>query len=185
VPAYGHLYIHQEIESNSSQLPRQLSAPKAGRSAYPSIILRSKNPATQTFLEHMATLTNKFLSLNPAILTPELSRGADACISCVRHRFWDGVIPSLCTMCKTCQRIRRAQSSQSFHQAMFAHPHEQQYLRPLSNVFTACFTKLSLRSPEYSQVPSWGRGPEKRSALRSRLSAQFSTFRVIHSSLLP
>jgi hypothetical protein len=30
---------------------------------------------------------------------------------------------------------------------MFVHPHEQQHLRPLSNVLTAHFTKLSLRSP--------------------------------------
>jgi len=68
-----------------------------------------KNPATQThlcFLEHMATLMNNFLSFEPAILAPELSRGADACGFCMRHRYWDGVMPSpFCTVSKTYQHI--------------------------------------------------------------------------------
>jgi hypothetical protein len=67
--------------------------------------LRSKNPATQTFLEHMATLINKFLSPEPAILTSDLGRGADACVSCVRHRFWVALMPSLCTVSKPYQHI--------------------------------------------------------------------------------
>jgi hypothetical protein len=159
-------------------VPAPLSAPApAPPAAYPSIIFCDlKNPATRTclcFLEHMATLINNFLSLARRFWR----RGADACVFCIRHRYWDGVMPSPLLLCPKPINISRGPK--------VANPSTRRCLPAptssnISDLFPTCsppyFTKLSLRFSRVFANTELGRGLENRSALGLDFVPKFPPF---------